>query len=238
MADTKRQSIAGKVATPKVGPSSKDVNDESILYKAVGARIKITCAPHNNVLEGTLFTTCNVTNAIAINTAPPPPNPSAPLSSVPGNYHIIPFAHILSFELVGSGERVPESAAGFDGALPSISKVDLDALKAREEQTIREMKKKDAQKGKGVTREAQDLFDFIARTLPARWADTAIVVNDNVMINAPYTLNDIKTAAGSAQSKAHVQKVVDSFYQRKKASQGTNSTRPPAATPIAPRKGG
>ena len=37
MADNKRQSVAGKVATPKVGPS-KDVNDDSVLYKAVGAR--------------------------------------------------------------------------------------------------------------------------------------------------------------------------------------------------------
>ena len=66
--------------------------------------------------------------------------------------------------MIGPGERVPESGPGFDGALPSISKVDLDALKAREEQTIREMKKKDAQKGKGVTKEAQEIFDTIART--------------------------------------------------------------------------
>jgi hypothetical protein len=127
-------------------------------------RIKITCAPNNNVLEGTLFTACNLTNAIAINTAPAPPNPSAPLASQPGDYHIIPFAHILSFEIVGSGERAPESAPGFDGAMPSISKVDLAALQAREEQTIREMKKKDAQKGKGVSKEAQELFDAISRT--------------------------------------------------------------------------
>jgi hypothetical protein len=70
----------------------------------------------------------------------------------------------LSFEIVGAGERVAESAAGFDGAMPSIAKVDLAALQAREEQTIREMKKKDAQKGKGVSQEAQELFDFIART--------------------------------------------------------------------------
>jgi hypothetical protein len=105
-----------------------------------------------------------MTNAIAINTAPAPPNPSAPLSSQPGDYHIIPFAHIVSFELVGAGERVPESGPGFEGALPSISKVDLDAMKAREEQTIREMKKRDAQKGKGVTKEAQDIFDFVSRT--------------------------------------------------------------------------
>lgn len=48
--------------------------------------------------------------------------------------------------------------------MPSISKVDLAALQAREEHTIREMKKKDAQKGKGVSREAQELFDAISRT--------------------------------------------------------------------------
>lgn len=127
--------------------------------------IKITCAPNNNVLEGTLFTACNLTNAIAINTAPASPNPSAPLASQPGDYHIIPFAHIVSFEIVGSAERAAESAPGFDGVVPSIAKVDLAALQAREEQTIREMKKKDAQKGKGVSREAQELFDAISRTL-------------------------------------------------------------------------
>jgi hypothetical protein len=42
--------------------------------------------------------------------------------------------------------------------------VDVAALQAREEQTIREMKKKDAQKGKGVSQEAQELFDAISRT--------------------------------------------------------------------------
>ncbi|KAF2012121.1 hypothetical protein BU24DRAFT_270165 [Aaosphaeria arxii CBS 175.79] len=236
MADTKRQSMAGKVATPKVGPTKEVIDGDSSLYKAVGARIKITCAPHNNVLEGTLFTTCNVTNAIAINTAPAPPNPSAPLSSQPGDFHIIPFGHIVTFELVGPGERAPESAAGFDGALPSITKVDLEALKAREENTIREMKKKDAQKGKGVTKEAQELFDYIARTLPLRWAGTQIVVNEASLIDAPYGLNNIKSAPGKEQSEAHVRKIVERFYQLKKPAQG--APRASVATPIAPRKGG
>ncbi|KAF2195256.1 hypothetical protein K469DRAFT_6416 [Zopfia rhizophila CBS 207.26] len=236
MAETKRQSIAGKIATPKVGPSKDAIDTDSILYKAVGARIKITCAPHNNILEGTLFTTCNITNAIAINTAPAPPNPSASLSSQPGDYHIIPFAHILHFELIGPGERVPESGPGFDGALPSISKVDLEALKAREEQTIREMKKKDAMRGKGVTKEAQEVFDFLARTLPTRWHETKIIINDAVLLAPPYTLNDLRADEDKAQSKAHIRKILENYYQRKKASQGTG--RAPVATPIAPRKGG
>ncbi|KAF2106300.1 anticodon-binding domain-containing protein [Lophiotrema nucula] len=239
MADGKRGSIAGKIATPKVGVGAgKEVNldGDSILYKAVGARVKITCAPHNNVLEGTLFTTCNVTNAIAINTAPPPPNPSASLASQPGDYHIIPFAHILSFEIIGPGERAAEAGPGFDGALPSISKVDLDALRAREEQTIREMKKKDLQKGKGVTKEAQDIFDTIARTLPTRWNGTEIIVNDAVIIESPYAIENARAATGKDQSLAHIKKIMESYYQRKKTTAPSN--RPAVATPIAPRKGG
>jgi hypothetical protein len=133
-------------------------------HELTSSSIKITCAPTNNVLEGTLFTACNLTNAIAINTASAPTNPSAPLASQPGDFHIIPFAHILSFEIVGASERAVEAAPGFDAAVPSISKVDIAALQAREEHTIREMKKKDAQKGKGVSKEAQELFDAIART--------------------------------------------------------------------------
>ncbi|KAK7187356.1 hypothetical protein DPSP01_002484 [Paraphaeosphaeria sporulosa] len=234
MAESKRQSIAGKIATPKGGPNKDAIDGDSMLYKAVGARIKITCAPHNNVLEGTLFTTCSVTNAIAINTAPAPPNPSAPLSSQPGDYHIIPFAHILSFELIGAGERAAASGPGFDGALPPIQKVDLAAIRAREEHTIREMKKKDAQKGKGVSKEAQDIFDAVSRLLPTRWADAQIVVNDAVLINPPYTVDNLAAPAGKEQSVAQVRKILENHYQRKKNA----GSRAPVATPIAPRKGG
>lgn len=208
--------------------------------------IKITCAPNNNVLEGTLFTACNTTNAIAINAAPAPPNPSASLSSQPGDYHIIPFAHILSFEIIGLGERVSESSAGFDGAVPSIAKVDMAALIAREEQTIREMKRKDAQKGKGVSREAQEIYDALARTyvvlpsasdrtriltrlrrLPTRWADNQIVVNDAVLVQPPYTMDSIRAPAGKEQSVVQVKKIIERYYQKKAT-----------ATPVAPRKGG
>ena len=38
MADSKRNSIAGKIATPKVVPNKDVIDSDSILYKAVGAR--------------------------------------------------------------------------------------------------------------------------------------------------------------------------------------------------------
>ena len=57
--------------------------------------------------------------------------------------------------------------ANFDAALPSIARVDLRAAKAREEQAIGRIKEHDAKKGKGVGKEAQDIFDALDRTYVA-----------------------------------------------------------------------
>jgi hypothetical protein len=126
--------------------------------------VRVTSAPENEKLEGILFTVSNHTNTIAIDTAPLPPNPSSSMQNKLCDFHIIPVAHITSFEVIGAGEKAQGSGTGFDGALPPITKVDPEALRAREEQTIRDIKKRDAQRGKGVTREAQEIFDFVART--------------------------------------------------------------------------
>ena len=75
-------------------------------------------------------------------------------------------------------------------------------------------------------------------SLPTRWADTQIVVNDSVLIQAPYTLDSIKAPADKHQAKAHVRKVVEAFYQRKKGASAGGAARAPVAVPNAPRKGG
>lgn len=72
-------------------------------------------------------------------------------------------------------------------------------------------------------------------SLPTRWADTQIVVNDSVLLQPPYTVDSLKASADKGQSLAHVRKVLESFYQKKK---GPSANRAPVATPIAPRKGG
>jgi protein LSM12 len=73
-------------------------------------------------------------------------------------------------------------------------------------------------------------------SLPTRWADTQIVVSDSVLIQAPYTVDSIRAPADKAQAENHVRKVVEHYYQRKKAV--TSGARNSVATPIAPRKGG
>ena len=64
--------------------------------------------------------------------------------------------------------------------------------------------------GKGVTAEAQDLFDVLAKTLPCDWHGQTIVVGvvgqNEVIVTPPYTPEAAK--GNDAKSLAHVRKVL------------------------------
>ena len=71
------------------------------------------------------------------------------------------------------------------------------------------MKELAARKNKSVSKEAQDIFDGLARTLPTRWDGTNMVVNDGVVISAPYRAEDCRAGAGQhASMLSRVKKVV------------------------------
>ena len=58
-------------------------------------------------------------------------------------------------------------------------------------------------------REAQDIFDALARTLPTRWDGTSIIVLDAVIIANPYRPDDCRGGVGApAGTLARVKKVV------------------------------
>jgi len=244
MAESKRQAAGGgKVATPKLSPQAGV--DIGSLEKAVGARIRVSTTLSNTTVEGTLFTICKVTKLLAIKDINSPPAPPTPSSAAPGNYHLIPFAHISSFETVA-----PASDGEVETAVPSISKVESDALKAREENAIREMKKWEAGRGKGVSKEAQEMFDHISRTLPTRWNDKQIIINDSVILDAPYSPSDLKAPKEKQYTVPQIKRVVEGYWSKKSSGkpQNTNNakpqqnaggnSRPGVATPIPPRKGG
>jgi len=169
----------------------------------------------------------------------------------PGNYHIIPISQIAAFHILQlpvEGDRVEGSGPGFEGAMPSISKVDMEALRQREENAIKEMKKFEASRGKGVSKEAQEIYDHIARTLPTRWDGTKIIVTDSVIVESPYGSENCKAPASKQSALPQIKRVVDGFWAKKKkttpnagtnpSQQTTGNSRPVPATPIPPRKGG
>ncbi|KAI5199922.1 hypothetical protein E4T39_05950 [Aureobasidium subglaciale] len=223
MADVKRN--PGKASAAQPGASqSQDISDT--ITAAIGARVKLTTvAPHSQTLQGTLYTVCPVRNAVAINTAPAPPNPSSTLANQPGDYHIIPIRHIQSFELI---------SLDADAAKQPVGTIDMKKLRDREDAALRKLQEQEANKGKGVTREAQQIFDALKRLLPTRWHEQQIVVSDSVIISPPYTANDCEAPKGKDQALDRIRMILNGERDkiaRRAAQEGTS----PAGNP---RKGG
>lgn len=154
-----------------------------------------------------LFTACPITNLVAINTSPSPLSGDAKQAQS-GDYHVIPVSRIQSFQLLALASN-PSEPPSFTDALPSIQALDTRALKQREAKAIGEALDREARRGKGVTREAQDLFDAFSRTMPARWDGQNIVVADAVTIAPPYRVDDCRPLVeGDTAALARVRKVV------------------------------
>ncbi|EER23858.1 hypothetical protein CPC735_052280 [Coccidioides posadasii C735 delta SOWgp] len=217
----------GGAMTPNPGPSGT-VSLEVALSGAIGARIRVTtAAPTSATLEGTLFTACPITNLIAINTSPLPPTPIAagtPALAQPGDFHIIPVARIQSFQLLSLPSQSPAASPNLDGsapftdAYPTIYPLDIKSLRNREAAAVAKLQEREQRRGKGVTKEAQDLFDAFSRTMPARWDDTSIVVADAVIISKPYRVEDCRSLmtenGGVSAALIRVRKVLE--MERKK----------------------
>jgi protein LSM12 len=131
----------------------------------------------------------------------------------PGDYHIIPISRIHSFQLIALPPSVSTAdGASFTDAYPPLHPLDIRALKARESSTVAKIQEREARRGKGVTREAQDLFDAFSRTMPAKWDGTSIVVADAVVIAKPYRVNDCRPLVPGDSALARVRKVVRIFH--------------------------
>lgn len=182
---------------------------EAALSGAIGARVRISTNPASSTLEGTLFTACPITNLVAINTADGKQTQA-------GDYHIIPISRIQSFQIVSlaPSSQAAESTS-FADAVPPLHALDTRALKNREANAVAKIQEGEARRGKGVTREAQDLFDAFSRTMPTRWDGSSIIVADAVIISPTYRVDDCRPlVAGDTAALARVRKVLE--MERKK----------------------
>jgi len=87
--------------------------------------------------------------------------------------------------------------------------VNVTRIRAKEETTISNQRQR---LGVGVTQEAQDIFNALAKTLPVRWDNKEIVVLDDVRIVSPYNINNCN--GGSVASRERVQKVLEGEKRR------------------------
>lgn len=150
---------------------------------------------------------CPITNLVAINTSPATSS-TDPKQTQSGDYHVIPVSRIQSFQLLTLPSTSSESPS-FTDAQPTIQALDTRALKTREIKAVSEILEREARRGKGVTREAQDIFDAFSRTMPARWDGPNIIVADAVTIAPPYRVDECRPLVeGDTAALARVRKVV------------------------------
>ncbi|KAK4991885.1 hypothetical protein LTR50_001504 [Elasticomyces elasticus] len=228
MADSKRNSTAGRIATPKAGAQPMQDAHEA-LGKAIGARIKLTTmAPHAQTLTGTLYTACPITNLLALNTAPAPPNPSSSTAKQPGDYHIIPVTKVQSFQVLSGASETADPRPG-----SGLGIVDVKRLKAREQTRVTRAQEEEMEKGRGVSAEAQAIFDAFKRLYSkgVRWHEAQIVVDNAVIISAPYRPEDCKAPKDKQEALNRVKKILEG--EKRKIAEKVK-----VVTPAERRKGG
>ncbi|KAK3175063.1 hypothetical protein OEA41_002309 [Lepraria neglecta] len=201
---------------------------EETLSGAIGSSIRIqTTNPANPTLTGTLFTVCPLSNVLALST----------LGGTTGSFRIIPLNNITSFTLTA-----PPSITN---PLPPIQPLNINALQARARAALEKAREHAKKINPQASKEAQELFDAIARTLPTRWEKTDIVVMDQVVVKGPgYKVEDCRSGRDTQPHMlTRVKKVVDNERKRlaQKDTKGPKPVIP--AVPAIPafsgqRKGG
>ncbi|KAK5115490.1 hypothetical protein LTR62_001149 [Meristemomyces frigidus] len=247
MADTKRNNtIAGKVAMPKTtdGAQAALPDTHEAIAKAIGARIKLTTvAPQSQIYEGTIYTTDPITNLVVLDTrlASSSTDP-AKVKEQPSDFKFFTIARIQHFQIVAlaSGDHTSESDVA--SARPAISAVNLARLEKRCEDKVRELKEQERNRGRGVSKEGQAIFDAFKRiNVRVHWHNTQIIAADAVIIKAPYRVEDCVGTKDKQEALIRIKKVLEGERRKireREERERKDGTGTGASTPTGPRKGG
>mmetsp|Transcript_13978 Transcript_13978/g.16888 ORF Transcript_13978/g.16888 Transcript_13978/m.16888 type:complete len:191 (-) Transcript_13978:410-982(-) len=88
--------------------------------------------------------------------------------------------------------------------LPTL---DMAKCRAREAKALKAAEEEAANIGVGVTEQAQEIFDALAKTLPCKWNGTRMIVLDEVTIVEPYGSDNC--SGGNSMLLQRVRKVLD-----------------------------
>ena len=93
----------------------------------------------------------------------------------------------------------------------AIRPIDMDKVRHRESQAIKSATANQLRMGVGVSDYAQLTFDLLSKTLPCRWKKEKIIVMDEVLVSAPYGIEDIH--GKDSISVNRVRKVVSDLFR-------------------------
>ncbi|KAJ8103867.1 anticodon-binding domain-containing protein [Lipomyces tetrasporus] len=204
------QNQGGTQGRPNAGPSSIDW--------VLGLKVKIVTTL-DDIIVGRVYAYCTLTNTLTVLEDETPVGAKPDLK----NYRILKVSFIKDLAVLekDAGDASEDdamtvnsqSSGPFLKATPRIGPVDINSAVQKINSAARAAGQLLAQRGVGVTKDAQDLFDALAKTLPVRWLDKSILVLEEVKVDPPYTAEACSAKTGSP-ALDRVKKVVDGERRR------------------------
>jgi len=136
----------------------------------IGLKVKIKTTLGEDV-EGEIFSYDTVTNCVVL-------TQQSSHSTLKKTYRILKTSFVKEIQYLGKSP-----SAVVDLNLPPVN---IQKIRSKEEMVLRGLREEAARIGVGVTKEAQEIFNALSKTLPCRWNKDTIMVFDEVSIKSPY----------------------------------------------------
>jgi len=102
-------------------------------------------------------------------------------STIKKSFRILKASFVKEIQYLGRSSSVENLV------LPSVN---ISKLRSKEEIALRQLREEASRIGVGVTREAQEVFNALSKTLPCHWSKDSIVVFDEIVISNPYGVDN------------------------------------------------
>jgi len=166
-------------------------------------------------LEGEIFSYDNNTNCVVL-------VEHQVHSTLKKNYRLLKTSFIKEIQYVGKAEKV------IDLEPPPVN---INKIRQKEAKVLRKEREETMRIGVGVSQEAQDVFNALAKTLPCKWKGESIIIFDEIIIDHPYNVENCRPLGTTAVALDRVKKVLEGERRKLKLPSNTSSpTQPTKAT--------
>jgi len=142
----------------------------STAESVIGIRVRIKTTLGDE-FEGEIFSYDVNTNCVVV-------SQTSSHSTLKKTFRVIRTPFIK--EITCLGTQKPETV---DTNLPPVN---IQKIRFKQEQALRGMYEEVQRIGVGVSKEAQDIFNALAKTLPCHWRNDSIVIFDEIILRNPY----------------------------------------------------
>ncbi|PRP76933.1 hypothetical protein PROFUN_06211 [Planoprotostelium fungivorum] len=149
----------------------------------------------DDTLEGEIFSYDSNTGCVVLST-------SLVHTTMKKTLNIIKTSHIKDIQYIGKGTTT-------NLRLPSV---DVTKIRNKEDIAVRTAKEEQLRIGVNVSKEAQDIFNALSKTLPCRWDGDTIIVLDEIYIRNPY--GNTNCQGNNTVMLERVRKVLDGEKKR------------------------